>query len=272
MAPSGRRPSGLMIYAILYLLFLYGPVLLLPVFSFNDSAVVAFPLVSFTTRWYESLWEITALHEALWASLQVGLAAAVISTVFGLLVARSVTRHQYRGKTGILGFVMLPMVMPEIIVAVALLVVILQAGFELSLVTVTLGHVLVCTPFAVIILRGSFEGLDRSLEEASLDLGESVTMTFFRVILPIVTPGLVASLLLTFTISFDEFILSFFLSGERTTLPLYIWSQLRFAARLSNVLALGSLILMFSIVLICIAEWLRRRIQRRLALPERPLA
>ena len=165
---------------------------------------------------------------------------------------------------------MLPMVLPDIIVAVSLLVVLLWTGFQLSLLTITLGHVLICTPFAIVVLRGSFQGLDRSLEEASLDLGESVPMTFWRVTLPLVTPGLIASLLLTFTISFDEFILAFFLGGDATTLPIYIWGQLRFTARLPIVLALGSIILVFSIALLCLAEWLRRRVERRLNLPEGP--
>ena len=112
-------------------------------------------------------------------------------------------------------------------------------------------------------LRTSFLGLDRSLEEASLDLGETRLMTFRRVILPLVGPGLISSLLICFTISFDEFILAFFLGGQATTLPLYIWSQLRFAAKLPNVLALGSLILMGSLVLLGTAELLRRRVERR---------
>ena len=261
--PTRNKPRGLLVYAVCYLIFLYAPVLLLPVFSFNDSAVVAFPLNGFTTRWYVQLWGIPALQEALLASVQVGVAAASLSTCLGLLTARSITRHAFFGKTGMLSLIMLPLVMPEIIVAVALLVVILQSGLELSLITVTLGHILICLPFSVIVLRGSFEGLDKDLEEASLDLGETAMATFFRVILPIVTPGLIASLLLTFTISFDEFILSFFLSGNRPTLPLYIWSQLRFSSRLPSVLALGSLILAFSITLICMAEALRRH----LALP-----
>ena len=261
-------PRGLTAYAYAYLVFLYLPVLLLPLFSFNDSAIVAFPLQGFTTGWYEALWATPALHQALINSLKVGIAASVLGTLLGIAAARATTRYDFPGKEPITGLLLLPMVLPEIIVAVAMLVILLQLGFELSLLTVTLGHVLFCIPFSMTVLRASFQGLDRSLEEASLDLGENAAMTFLRVTLPLVAPGLIASLLICFTLSFDEFILAFFLSSSEQTLPVYIWGQLRFAAKLPNVLALGSLILLFSLVLLGTAERLRRRAQRRLQLPE----
>ena len=265
-------PRGLTAYALAYLVFLYLPVLLLPLFSFNDSSVVAFPLQGFTTRWYQNLADIPVLHEAVVNSLIVGVAASVIATILGTGAARAMTRYEFKGRGPVAAFLMLPMVMPEIIVAVAMLVVLLQLGFELSLFTITLGHVLFCLPFAISVLRTSFLGLDRSLEEASLDLGETRLTTFWRVILPLVGPGLISSLLICFTISFDEFILAFFLGGQATTLPLYIWSQLRFAAKLPNVLALGSLILLFSLILLGTAELLRRRAERRTGIAGEPLA
>ena len=263
-------PRSLTTYAYAYLGFLYLPVLLLPLFSFNDSSVVAFPLQGFTTRWYRNLAEIPTLHAAVVNSLVVGAASAIIATILGIGAARALTRHEFRGRGPVAAFLMLPMVMPEIIVAVALLVVLLQLGFTLSLFTITLGHVLFCLPFAISVLRTSFLGLDRSLEEASLDLGETRLMTFWRVILPLVAPGVLASLLICFTISFDEFILAFFLGGQATTLPLYIWSQLRFAAKLPNVLALGSLILLFSLLLLGTAELLRRAAERRTGIGREP--
>jgi spermidine/putrescine transport system permease protein len=263
-------PRGLTAYAYAYLAFLYLPVILLPLFSFNDSAVVAFPLQGFTTRWYESLAGNPALQEAAVNSFVVGVASAVVSTILAIGAARATTRYRFPAQAPVTGLIMLPLVLPEIIVAVALLVVLLQLGLELSLFTVTLGHVLFCLPFAVTVLRASFQGLDRSLEEASLDLGETAVATFFRVTLPLVAPGLIASLLITFTISFDEFILAFFLSGQSPTLPLYIWGQLRFTAKLPGVLALGSLILLFSLVLLGAAELLRRRVERRSGLTGEP--
>ena len=263
-------PRGLTAYALAYLAFLYLPVLLLPLFSFNDSSVVAFPLQGFTTQWYRNLADIPVLHEAVVNSR--GISASLVATILGTGAARAMTRYEFKGRGPVAAFLMLPMVMPEIIVAVAMLVVLLQLGFELSLFTITLGHVLFCLPFAISVLRTSFAGLDRSLEEASLDLGETRLTTFWRVILPLVGPGLISSLLICFTISFDEFILAFFLGGQATTLPLYIWSQLRFAAKLPNVLALGSLILLFSFILLGTAELLRRRAERRTGIAGEPLA
>jgi len=253
----------LTVYAVAYLAFLYVPVLFLPVFSFNDSSIVAFPLKGITTQWYSELWHNDTMLGALWNSIKVGGATAVISTILGICAARALTRYDFRGQRSMAALIMLPLVLPEIIVAVSLLVVLLQLGFSLSLVSVTLGHILMAVPFSIAVLTSSFEGFDRSLEEASLDLGEGPVATFFRVTLPIVAPGILSSLLITFTISLDEFIVAFFLSGTEPTLPVYIWSQLRFTARLPHVLALGSMLLLMSIILLSVAEVMRQRAARR---------
>ncbi len=255
------RPLG--VYAVIYLAFLYVPVLFLPIFSFNDSAIVAFPLQGITTKWYAELWSNDVMQGALWNSLKVGGATAVVSTILGICAARALTRYEFRGKRSMSALIMLPLVLPEIIVAVSLLVVLLQLGFSLSLVSVTLGHILMAVPFSIAVLISNFEGFDRSLEEASLDLGEGPFATFFRVTLPMVAPGILSSLLITFTISLDEFIVAFFLSGTEPTLPVYIWSQLRFTARLPHVLALGSMLLLASFILLSVAEVMRRRAARR---------
>ena len=265
---GGRRlslymPNGLTAYAVAYLLVLYLPVVFIPLFSFNDAQTAAFPLVGFTTKWYAILSSIDAMHDALWNSLGVAVSTAILSTVLGIFAARGLTRYRVPGHGGILGFIMLPLVLPEIMVAISLLVVLLQFGVKLSLVSVTLGHVLLAMPFATAVLMSSFEGFDKSLEEASTDLGETPMWTFLRVTLPIVAPGIVASLLITFTISLDEFIIAFFLSGTDPTLPVYIWSQLRFPARLPSTLALGSILLFASFLLLCAAELFRRRMAKR---------
>ncbi len=145
---------------------------------------------------------------------------------------------------------MAPLVLPEIIVAVSLLIVLLQLGLRLSLFTVVLGHVLICVPYSVSVLISGFEGFDRSLEEASADLGETRFGTFRRVTLPMVAPAIISSLLVSFTISLDEFLMAFFLTGTEATLPIYIWGQLRFAAKLPGVLALGTLLLVGSFLLL----------------------
>ncbi len=254
-----KQFSWLWIYTVLYLVFLYLPVLLLPLFSFNDGTIVAFPLQGFTLKWYGQLGQQDTLIQALFNSLIVGSVAAVLSTALGLFAARAYVRYRFKGKKLSEGLVMLPLVIPGIIVASSMLVLFISIGLRPSLVTIILGHTFLALPFAVSIMKSAFDQFDQSLEEAAFDLGESVIGTFRRVTLPIVLPGIVASLLVTFTVSFDEFVLAFFLSGNEPTLPVYIWSQIRFPAKLPNTLALGSVLLFFSILLLLIAEVFRRR-------------
>lgn len=250
-------------YAFLYVVFLYLPVIFLPIFSVNTAATPKFPLTGFTLHWYEDLPRTPALLDAAWNSLVVGVSASILSTVLGILAARSITRYRYPGRRAINGLIMAPLVLPEVIVAISMLLVMLQLGLSLSLFTVVLGHVLVCIPYSMTVLTSGFEGFDRSLEEASADLGESAFGTFRRVTLPMVAPAIISSLLVCFTISLDEFIIAFFLTGTEATLPIYIWGQLRFAAKLPGVLALGTLLLVASFLLMTVAEILRRRAAKR---------
>jgi spermidine/putrescine transport system permease protein len=199
------------------------------------------------------------LLEALYNSIQVATIVAVIATIMATLAAKAVTRYRLPGRGPIVAFIMIPLVIPGIILGIALLVVANFSGLGLSLITIGIGHALVCVPFAMLVMISRLEGFDKNLEEASLDLGETAWMTFWLVTFPLAIPGIIASLLLSFTISFDEFILAFFLAGTDVTLPVYIWSQLRFPAKLPSVLALGACILVASFVVVSFAEWFRRR-------------
>lgn len=251
-------------YIAAYFVFLYLPILLLPLFSFNNAAAARFPLAGFTTKWYASLWGNREMFSAAMNSLIVGVSVAVLSTGLAICAARAITRYRFAGRRAATGLIMTPLFLPEIIVAVSLLMVVLKIGLELSLMTVILGQTVFCLPYSMTVLTAGFDGFDRSLEEASLDLGETAFGTFRRVTLPVVAPAILSSLLVSFTISLDEFLLAFFLSGTEPTLPVYIWGQLRFAAKLPGVLALGSLMLAFSILLLTAAELLRRRAERQL--------
>ena len=253
------RPNRpLYFYAILYLAFLYIPVLFLPLFSFNDNIYIAFPLKGFTTQWYVAMFNDQPMWAALNNSLRVACVSSAIATLLGLFGAKAVTRYRIPGVKPIIFVIMLPMVVPLIIMGVALLILVTRLGFNLSLYTIAMAHVLISVPFAMATLMSRFEGFDPSMEEASSDLGASSWSTFWRVTLPMVAPGIVASFLLCFTISFDEFIMAFFLGGTDPTLPIFIWGQLRFPQRLPGVLALGSLILIISFVLVFFSLWLRR--------------
>jgi spermidine/putrescine transport system permease protein len=246
-------------YTLFYLLFLYGPILLLPIFAFNDSKVIAFPLRGFTLEWFREMAADVNLRKAAWNSLIIALSVASLSTLLGMFAARASVRYAFPGKGPIMGLIMLPLVLPEMIIAMALLVVLLSIGIPLSLFTVIIGQVLVCTPFAVAILTSAFQSLDRSLEEAAMDLGETRWSTFRLITLPLVMPGLLSSFLICFTISFDEFIISNFLGSGQPILSVYIFGQFRFPAKVPSMLALGTLLVLMSIVLLGIAEYFRRR-------------
>lgn len=254
-----KQPNrALQVYAIVFLIVLYLPVLFIPLFSFNDSIYVRFPMQGLTIQWYVDLWTRESVWAALQNSLTVGLWVSVISTGLGVVAARAITRYRMPGQSAIVTFAMLPLIVPGVIFGVALLVLVSRLGIPLSLYTVAFGHLIICLPFAIATLLPRFEGFDRSMEEASADLGENGWWTFWRVTFPMVAPGIVASLLLTFTISFDEFIMTFFLSGTDTTLPIYIWTQLRFPREFPAILALSTIILALSFVLVFVALWIGR--------------
>ncbi|MGL4237854.1 ABC transporter permease [Tabrizicola sp.] len=254
-----KKAPGLKSFALFYLFFLYFPILLLPIFAFNDSRVVAFPLQGLTFQWFGEMWADQNLRNAAQNSLIIALSVATLSTILGIFAARASVRYNFPGKAPIMGMIMLPLVLPEMIVAMALLVVLLSIGIPLSLFTVIIGQVLICTPFAVAILTSAFQSLDRSLEEAAMDLGETAISTFRLIVLPLVMPGILASFLICFTISFDEFIISNFLGSGQPILSVYIFGQFRFPAKVPSMLALGTVLVLFSIILLGVAEYFRRR-------------
>lgn len=252
------RHGLLLCYVVAYLLFLYIPSLMLPVFSFNDSIQMALPLKEFTWRWYLEIPLRPGLLEALGNSFQLAIPVAFLSTALATIAAKGLTRYRFPGRSLALGFIMLPMVMPGIILAVGLLVLALALNLRLSLWTIGIAHIVATLPFSTLVLMSRLEGFGRSLEESALDLGENAWMTFWRVTFPLILPGLGACLLLSFTTSFDEFLFALFLGGNEVTLPVYMWTQVRFPQTLPTVLALGTCIFLGSIVLIGTAEWLRR--------------
>ncbi len=255
---EGRRFGPLFFYMVLYLMFLYIPSMMLPIFSFNDSIQMALPLKDFTVRWYVGIPAQRGLLAALGNSFKIAIPVAIVATTLATIAAKAMTRYRMPGRNLAIGFILLPMVMPGIIMAVGLLVLALAVGMPLSLWTIGISHVVVAVPFLMLVVMARLEGFDKSIEESSLDLGQNAWMTFWRVTFPLILPGIGASLLLSFTGSFDEFLFAFFLGGNQITLPVYMWTQVRFPDTLPTVLALGALIFMVSVVLICTAEWLRR--------------
>src|SRR5262245_16486619 len=168
------RVDLLGLYAIAFVVFLYLPVLLIPLFSFNDSTVAIFPLKGFTFRSYQTMAANASLVHSVWNSIIVGIGVSVVSTIFGLLGAMAATRYALPGKGPVMGAIMLPLVVPSLILAIALLVV-LRMIFDipLTLWTIGAGHVLICVPYSMMVLISRLEGFDKGLEEASNDLGEN---------------------------------------------------------------------------------------------------
>ena len=255
---DGRTYGLLFFYVVLYLLFLYIPSLMLPVFSFNDSIQMVLPLKEFTVKWYLEIPGRPGLLDALGNSFKLAISVAIVSTTLATIGAKALTRYRLPGQGLAMGFILLPMVMPGITLAVGLLVLALTVGMPLSLWTIGVAHVVATVPFSTLVVRARLEGFAKSLEESAQDLGENGWMTFWRVTFPLILPGVGACFLLSFTASFDEFLFALFLGGNQVTLPVYMWTQVRFPQTLPTILALGTCIFLGSVLLIGSAEWLRR--------------
>ncbi|MGE0240370.1 MAG: ABC transporter permease [Parvibaculaceae bacterium] len=249
-------------YIAFILVFLYAPILLLLLFSFNDATIVAFPLGRLTLHWYRSLTADASLLSAIRNSALIALWAALLSTVIAALAAYVMERHRIMGAATLTATALAALVIPALVLGASLLVLISAAGIKLSLFTILAGHLTVCTPAALVIMRTTFANIHREFEEASRDLGASAVQTFLRVSLPIAWPGIIASLLVSFTVSLDEFVISFFLAGSDITLPIYMWSQLRFPQKLPMLLAVASLQIALSLILITLAVWYGKRARR----------
>jgi spermidine/putrescine transport system permease protein len=263
MSTGANRPdtggNWLGVYVVAYLVFLYLPVALIPLFSFNDSIQAAFPLQGFTLAWYGTLTGNSALSGALLSSLMVGVTAAAGATLCGTSIAYMEIYGRSPLAQAISAISRLPFLIPGVIVGISLLILVNLSGLGPSRLAIVLGHILVALPTTVLVMRGRFASIPRSMAEAALDLGASDWLTFRRVMLPLSAPAIGSAFMLAFLTSFDEFIVAFFLAGTEPTLPLYIWSQLRFPKSLPTVMALGTVILTVSIAIAGLAELLRRR-------------
>jgi spermidine/putrescine transport system permease protein len=247
------------LYYLLLALFLYLPIVLLLIFSFNDSATLTFPLSGFTLRWYQELMEADALLTSLRNSLVVGILSSLVATALGTMAAIGIMRFNFPGRKTFLAISAIPLVIPSVVIGVALLILFRQLfQVDLSLWTVGLSHVVINIPIVMLIVAARLAGFEDNLEEAAMDLGAGYWETLFRVTLPISLPALVAAFLTAFTTSFDEYAMSVFLVGTDSTLPVYMYSQLRFPRRLPLIVALGALIMIGSIIIIFVAERLRR--------------
>lgn len=257
-----RLPALDRLYFWLVVFFLYLPIGLLVVFSFNDSTILVFPLRGFTLRWYSEMLGAVQLLSSLQNSLIVGFISALVATLLGALGAVAVMRFDFLGKRLFVALASMPLVVPYIVVGVALLIVVRSLDLKLSLWTAGVGHVIVSLPVALLVVSARLADFPRNIEEAAADLGANYWQTLLRVTLPISLPALVAAFLICFTISFNEFMVTFFLTSTETTLPVYIFSQLRNTARLPVTVTITAVIMVASVILLLVSERLVG-IQRR---------
>ena len=259
MTAFRSRLSWVDIHAGVVFGFLYLPILVLIVYSFNGDSVGGFPPHGWTLRWYRILFDDDSLWSSVWNSVLVAASAVVISVLFGLPAALALERTSFPGKILFRRLVLLPLILPGINTGLSLLTFFVAAGAKLSLMTVAIGHGTALISVAVTEISAGLQKFDRAQEEASRDLGAGEWMTFWRVTLPNVRLSVIAAMLLVFTLSLDEIAVTFFLVGRENTLPLEIWSRLRRGIT-PEINAVSTLIFGFSLV--TIAVWYRLRRQR----------
>jgi spermidine/putrescine transport system permease protein len=253
-----RRSPLLAIYALLVFAFLYLPILVLIVYSFNRDGVGGFPPKHLTFAWYRLLFSDAAIWNSVLNSLLVAAGAVVLSLTLGLLAALALDRATFPGKSVFRRLVLLPLILPGIITGLSLLMFAVFAGLPLSLGTVFLGHGTALISVATTELFAGLQKIDRAQEEASLDLGATPWQTFWRVTLPNLKLSLIAAGLLIFTLSMDEIAVTFFLIGRDNTLPLEIWARLRRGIT-PEINAVSTLIFAVSVILILIWYQIRTR-------------
>ncbi len=214
-------------YAILIYAFIYAPIAVMVVFSFNDQKTNYY-WKGFTLRWYEKLFTNSSIVDYLWNSLYIALAATVISVIIGTVGAVGLIRFEFRVKKLVNNSLYIPIVIPEIVLGLSLLMLFEIIRLPLGFTAIILAHVTFCVPFVIIIMRGRLAGMDLSVEEASMDLGANRLVTFFRITLPMLAPGIVSGAFMSFTLSIDDVIISNFVSGPySTTLPVKILSLVK---------------------------------------------
>jgi spermidine/putrescine transport system permease protein len=253
-----ERSRWLMFHAAAVFGFLYLPIAVLILYSFNGEGVGGFPPHHLTLAWYRILFGDAPIWDSVLNSLEVALAAMAISLTFGIPAALALDRANFPGKAAFRRLVLLPLILPGIITGLSLLMLFNLINLKLSLLTITLGHGTALISVATTEVFAGLQKLDRAQEEASLDLGANYWQTFWRVTLPNLKLSIIGAALLIFTLSMDEIAVSFFLIGRDNTLPLEIWGRLRRGIT-PEINAISTIIFLFSLV--TIVFWYRLRVR-----------
>ena len=258
VSAASRSPRWLALYALLVFAFLYLPIVVLILYSFNGGGVGGFPPHDFTLSWYRMLLGDGSMWDSVLNSLIVAFAAMAISLLLGIPAALALDRASFPGKAAFRRLVLLPLILPGIITGLSLLMLFVGMGMHLNLLTITLGHGTALISVATTDIFAGLQKLDRAQEEASLDLGANYWQTFWLVTLPNLRLPIIGAALLIFTLSMDEIAVSFFVIGRDNTLPLEIWSRLR-RGMTPEINAISAVIFVFSLVAIVLWYRLRAR-------------
>lgn len=261
--PNAHLPRWLVAVAGLVYLFLHAPMMVLVLFSFNDSKF-AVGWEGFTLQWYTRLLEREDILASLQVSLVVGVVSTIIATLLGTLLALGLARHRFSGRAALESLLYVPVVTPEIVVGISLLILFVFLKVALGVTTIVIAHVAFNISFVTIVVRARLEGMDQNLEEAAMILGADELTTFWRVTVPQLWPGILSGALLAFTMSFDDFVITSLVSGPgSSTLPIVVYSMVRKNIE-PSINAISTIILVVTTLLI----WASDRLNKS----ERPLA
>ena len=252
------RTATLLAYSLAILAFLYLPLLILSLYSFNDSRINAV-WTGFTLKWYVSLLQNDRVLEALENSLLIASITTAVTTVMGTLAALALHRYQYKCKILINSLLYLPILIPEIVMGLSLLVLFSQTGVPLGKTTLIIAHITFCISFVIITVGARLEGCRQDLEEAASDLYATPWQAFRYVTFPMILPGVVAGALMAFTLSIDDFVISFFVAGPNsTTLPLYIYAMVKRGIS-PQINALSTCMMLVTVSLVVISQLLQKK-------------
>jgi spermidine/putrescine transport system permease protein len=261
-SPNGGR--ALKVWFGVLVLFLYAPLLLLLMFSFNDNNLPVFPLRGFTTEAYSQFAANPELKTSIVTSVKVAALSSIGAVILGVLASIVLVRRDFFGRGGVSALLLSPLVVPYIALAIGLLVFFNETSLPLGIQSIAMGHIVVSIPYAILVLVPRLERLDARLEEAARDLGAGAMQTFRLITLPLLLPALVSAYLVAFVLSFDEIVIAYFVNGQVTTFPLYLFSALRFPALLPQIMAVACVVMAASALILIAAEIARRVLERRL--------
>lgn len=259
----GGRRALIGVFVVL-LVFLYAPIVVLIVFSFNDRELVSFPWEGFTIRWYQTFLRNAALLTSLRVSAQVALVTAVVTVALAAPASIALVRRRFVAKSLVTGALLAPLVIPLVVFGISLLVLFNAVGIPLSPFTIALGHIVVALPFAILTMVPRLERIPAELEEAARDLGADAATTFRTITLPLLLPAVLSAFLISFVISFDEVVIASFVAGDEPTFPLYVFSQIRLPRQLPPVIAVAVVVMLLSAIVSAGSEVGRWIADRRL--------